>query len=231
MASFSRKAWRTAAVAFASAACFTAVLIVGLVQSGERQRSSPSDSLSLTTLSGTLVVYIFADTDPEYLENLKFFVEWGIDPDDDAEFIVVVQNIASELVGCRSFVHALSRAKISPASSPSLAGVCSLIALFCPQRHFMLLSASRRVLCLQQDTVLPDLPKNAKYVQHNNECYDWGTFAWLLLQSGSVRLSKYKYIVLTNSSVRGPYMPPYIPVSESDKPSPFNTTCCHGGFA
>jgi len=60
---------------------------------------------------------------------------------------------------------------------------------------------------------LPRLPPNAKYVQHKNECYDWGTFGWLLLKSGHVSSSKYKFIVLTNSSVRGPYLPPYIPVS------------------
>lgn len=54
---------------------------------------------------------------------------------------------------------------------------------------------------------LPRLPPNAKYVQHKNECYDWGTFGWLLLKSGHVSPSKYKFIVLTNSSVRGPYLP------------------------
>ena len=59
---------------------------------------------------------------------------------------------------------------------------------------------------------LPPIPANAKYVQHKNECYDWGTFGWLLLKSGHVTPSKYTFIVLTNSSVRGPYLPPYVPV-------------------
>ena len=27
---------------------------------------------------------------------------------------------------------------------------------------------------------LPLLPRNARYVMHVNECYDWGTFGWLL---------------------------------------------------
>ena len=27
---------------------------------------------------------------------------------------------------------------------------------------------------------LPLLPRNARYVMHANECYDWGTFGWLL---------------------------------------------------
>ncbi len=27
---------------------------------------------------------------------------------------------------------------------------------------------------------LPDLPPNARFVWHSNECYDWGTFGWLV---------------------------------------------------
>jgi hypothetical protein len=27
---------------------------------------------------------------------------------------------------------------------------------------------------------LPSLPPNARYIPHGNECYDWGTFGWLL---------------------------------------------------
>lgn len=33
---------------------------------------------------------------------------------------------------------------------------------------------------------LPQLPSNAQYVHHANQCYDWGTFGWLL-ESGLVR--------------------------------------------
>lgn len=27
---------------------------------------------------------------------------------------------------------------------------------------------------------LPVLPANARYMHHANECYDWGTFGWVL---------------------------------------------------
>ena len=30
------------------------------------------------------------------------------------------------------------------------------------------------------DARLPELPINARYVLHSNECYDWGTYAWAL---------------------------------------------------
>lgn len=59
---------------------------------------------------------------------------------------------------------------------------------------------------------LPTLPSNARYTTHENKCYDWGTFGWAM-QTGKVDTSKYKYIIFMNSSVRGPYLPPYWPVS------------------
>ena len=46
----------------------------------------------------TLVVHIFADTDPEYLENFRFFVRHGMTPDDTAEYIVVVQTDHASVV-------------------------------------------------------------------------------------------------------------------------------------
>lgn len=59
---------------------------------------------------------------------------------------------------------------------------------------------------------LPSLPSNAKYTFHNNRCFDWGTFGWVLSKS-IVDASSYNYIVFMNSSVRGPFLPAYWPVS------------------
>eukprot|EP00879_Flechtneria_rotunda_P012042 GHRR01012577.1.p1 GENE.GHRR01012577.1~~GHRR01012577.1.p1 ORF type:complete len:347 (+),score=93.53 GHRR01012577.1:547-1587(+) len=56
---------------------------------------------------------------------------------------------------------------------------------------------------------LPDPPAHAKYVHHRNECYDWGTYGWLLLESGMVDIKQYRYFFFVNSSVRGPYLPAY----------------------
>lgn len=68
-------------------------------------------------------------------------------------------------------------------------------------------------MCRGQLARLPALPANARYVMHSNECYDWGAVGWLLLRSGKIDLSRFKYFVITNSSVRGPFLPPYISVS------------------
>lgn len=53
---------------------------------------------------------------------------------------------------------------------------------------------------------LPKLPSNARYMRHANECFDWGTFGWVLNRIGE-DANKYKYIILMNSSVRGPFQP------------------------
>ena len=74
------------------------------------------------------------------------------------------------------------------------------------------------LLCLQGKKIrpsqkpLPDLPSNAQYVFHDNLCYDWGTFGWALSSAVS-DISSYSYFVFLNSSVRGPHLPAYWPVS------------------
>ena len=55
------------------------------------------------------------------------------------------------------------------------------------------------------------LPGNARLLYHDNECYDWGTLGWIM-SAGMVDLEDYKYFIMINSSVRGPYAPPYLPV-------------------
>ncbi|KAK9787128.1 hypothetical protein WJX73_004056 [Symbiochloris irregularis] len=63
---------------------------------------------------------------------------------------------------------------------------------------------------VQEGDALPKLPPNARYTFHENKCFDWGTFGWAI-ETGEVDPSKYKYIIFMNSSVRGPFLPPYWP--------------------
>ena len=55
---------------------------------------------------------------------------------------------------------------------------------------------------------------NARYIEHGNQCYDWGSFGWAL-ESESADVLKYKYFIFLNSSVRGPFMPAYLKVCPS----------------
>lgn len=44
------------------------------------------------TWPDTLVVYIFSNTDPDYFDNLKHFLRWGLREGDGAYYIIVVQD-------------------------------------------------------------------------------------------------------------------------------------------
>ncbi|CAF3141264.1 unnamed protein product [Rotaria sp. Silwood2] len=55
---------------------------------------------------------------------------------------------------------------------------------------------------------LPILPSNAHYIQHINECYDFGTIGWFLSQN-ITNTTLYKYFIFMNSSVRGPFFATY----------------------
>lgn len=67
------------------------------------------------------------------------------------------------------------------------------------------------VSSLVQVVELPALPSNARYVLHNNECYDWGTFGWVLMTQ-DIDINDYTYFIFMNSSVRGPFIPSYLKV-------------------
>lgn len=164
------------------AAVFFACLTIALtltVLTGRKDSKTPA--CLRAHQDKTLVVHIFADTDPEYLENLKFFIRYGILQEDNAEYIVLIQTDSSTIVRARE---------------PSALQPFNLSMVFL------------------QFARLPGLPSNAKYVQHKNECYDWGAVGWLLLHSGKVNMSKFKYFVVTNSSVRGPFLPSYVQVQQ-----------------
>ena len=41
----------------------------------------------------TLVMYIYADSDPEYRRNLEFFVRFGVTAGPECDYIIVVQQV------------------------------------------------------------------------------------------------------------------------------------------
>ncbi|GMH41199.1 hypothetical protein BSKO_09109 [Bryopsis sp. KO-2023] len=104
-----------------------------------------------------LVLYIFSNTDPEYINNLRFFVREGMRPDDGCDYYIVIQTDNQD-------------------EAPNIE--------------------------------FPALPENARYIIHKNECYDWGTFGWVLKKK--VHTSKYYRFIFMNSSIRGPYFPSFL---------------------
>jgi hypothetical protein len=90
------------------------------------------------------------------------------------------------------------------------------------------------------ESSMPLLPKNGHYIQHGNICYDFGTFGWFLNEftygnpwmnetignnkKKKINLKNYKYFILMNSSVRGPFFPPYYFKFLSDYQNDFDKT-------
>jgi hypothetical protein len=58
---------------------------------------------------------------------------------------------------------------------------------------------------------MPALPRHARYLHHKNECFDWGTIGWVFTE-GHANPEDYEYFIFMNSSVRGPFLPPYMSV-------------------
>jgi hypothetical protein len=58
------------------------------------------------------------------------------------------------------------------------------------------------------ETNLPELPRYAHYIRHENKCFDLGTIGWFL-SNENINQNNYKYFIFLNSSVRGPYLVSY----------------------
>lgn len=79
-------------------------------------------------------------------------------------------------------------------------------------RHFVkhgVLPGNDYIFVLNGPTAfaLPELPKNARYLRHDNVCYDWGSYGWALNRIGG--WTGYRRYFFVNSSVRGPFVPAY----------------------
>ncbi len=107
--------------------CYAMLLVVGLYvgfqalqahdagagaqQQQAGQHSSPRRVLrDGAVVTDTLVIYIFSNTDPEYIENLRFFAQFGMKEGDGCEYVVVVQEDEKA-----------SAAPLHPALQPALA--------------------------------------------------------------------------------------------------------------
>lgn len=112
----------------------------------------------------TLLIYIFSDTDPMYMDNFDFFVTNGLSR--NVDYIFVVQE------------------------NPNIT------------------KQSQKRLT----SILMKVPPRSIVLPHKNKCYDTGTFGWALTHpSVSPLVPSYKYFVMLNSSVRGPFLQPFFP--------------------
>ena len=104
-----------------------------------------------------LVVYVWAESNVQYLDNLHYFVQHGVRATQPVDYFFILQQVGGKPV---------------------------------------------------DETRLPTLPSNARYIQHENKCMDIGTMGWFLSQN-ITNTTQYKYFFLMNSSIRGPFFPPH----------------------
>jgi hypothetical protein len=142
--------------------------------------------------SSVLLIYIYADAHKYAYGNLKYFVDNAVRERDGVDYIFIIQQIGNKEIN---------------------------------------------------ETKLPLLPKsNAFYIQHENRCFDFGTIGWFFAtytigypgkdQSSitnnnnnnhrKFNLTQYKYFIFMNSSIRGPFFPPYFLKFLSDYQKEFN---------
>ena len=87
--------------------------------------------------------------------------------------------------------------------------------------YFILQQVENKTINEKEMPLIPQ--KNARYVQHENKCFDFGTYGWFINQftygnpwsntksnkKQKINLKRYKYFILMNSSIRGPFFTPY----------------------
>jgi hypothetical protein len=66
------------------------------------------------------------------------------------------------------------------------------------------------------DQLLPQNAPNIKVIRRNNSCFDLGSEAEVLRSNDYELTKNYKYFILMNGSVRGPFLPTYVEACWSD---------------
>ena len=147
----------------------------------------------------TLVVYVFSGSDPEYADNLRFFIGEAVKVRAAAAAGRRLAALDVQLL-CRCACSRCLQLIVPSTAPPAQEGDgCDYV---------IVLQQSEK---LSMPAPLPVLPPNARYLRHANECFDIGTVGWVLhSQLGPRGTKTYKYFVWLNSSVRGPFLPAYL---------------------
>ncbi|UJR20203.1 hypothetical protein I4U23_023334 [Adineta vaga] len=139
-------------------------------------------SISSGNTSDVLLIYVYANVHEHAYGNLKYFIDIAVRENDGVDYVFILQQTENKPI---------------------------------------------------DETKLPRIPhSNAFYFQHENKCFDYGTMGWFFdqytignpwqnstpitqsmnLNNGTHRLFnliQYKYFIFMNSSIRGPFFPPY----------------------
>lgn len=65
---------------------------VHLLSQSSLMSSKRGEWSSASKTAETLVIYVFSNTDVEYANNLRFFLQFGVAADDGCDYIVIIQT-------------------------------------------------------------------------------------------------------------------------------------------
>lgn len=144
-------------------------------------------------VSSVLLFYVYAETHKYAYDNFKYFLDTAVRQADGIDYIFILQQVHQKAIN---------------------------------------------------ETEMPPLPEgNAFYYQHENTCFDYGTIGWFIekhtignpwkqtsanttndlkKKERKFDLRKYKYFIMMNSSIRGPFFPVYFLKFHSDYEQDFN---------
>eukprot|EP00981_Chlorochromonas_danica_P003437 scaffold654_cov207-Ochromonas_danica.AAC.22 len=140
----------------------------------------------------TLVIYVYYEGSAMAQSNLLYFLRNGVQRSHLVDYVIIVQGQTSMRI-----LSALSNfSSFSPTNSSSSSGT---------------LRGSDGTAQLQWRY------HNLQVLYHTNTCFDigtWGQILTYLYQTTQFAL-RYRYFIVLNSSIRGPYLPPLWPSSQS----------------
>lgn len=126
------------------------------------------------------VVYVYSGNDALYGDNLAYFIRNGVNSDDGNDYYIVLQQ---------------------GLDWGNYDRTCSC-TINCPKRE-------SQCQCKCPSEMETSIPSNIRLVFHENRCFDMGTFGELL-DKKLIDLTESEYVVIMNSSIRGPFLPTYV---------------------
>eukprot|EP00981_Chlorochromonas_danica_P014896 scaffold9386_cov154-Ochromonas_danica.AAC.3 len=141
----------------------------------------------------TLVIYVYFEASEMAKSNLLYFLRIGVQPSPLVDYVVIVQGQSSLRI--LSLLSNASSASSSSTNSSSLRDV---------RDH----SHTAQLLLRFH---------NLQVLYHSNTCFDIGTWGQILtyLYQSTQSALRYRYFIILNSSIRGPYLPAVWPSAQT----------------
>eukprot|EP01039_Chlorochromonas_danica_P006782 gene6782-7493_t len=161
-----------------------------MMKEKERQGMSAADKKKDN--GKTLVIYVYYEGSAMAQSNLLYFLRNGVQRSHLVDYVIIVQGQTSlRILSALSNFSSFSPT-INSSSSATLRGSDGTAQL---QWRY----------------------HNLQVLYHTNTCFDIGTWGQLLtyLYQTTQFALRYRYFIVLNSSIRGPYLPPVWPSSQS----------------